>query len=243
MAEEQLPEIQRLQGQTGQERLRSLTRRLHVAQEEERKRLAREVHDVVGQSLTALRMDVSWLEDNIPDNAPPSFAERVVDASVLVDRTIEVVRRISQDLRPGVLDHFGLTAAMEWQAEQFQKRSGIFCRFRDDAGLQFDRLDSELSTALFRILQEALTNVARHAEAKHVDVVLSRGDDALRLAVQDDGRGFDPKAARDRPSLGLLSMEERVIPWRGSVDVESAPGRGTSLVVCVPISQFDEVAG
>lgn len=215
------------------QQLRQLAKRLHEAQEEERTRMAREVHDILGQAMSVLRMDISWLRDNAPDD--DALTERIGQTMEHVNETIEMVRHISHQLRPGVLDHFGLAAALDWQSEQFEQRSGLSCSFSeetDDEGLAPD-----LATALFRIFQEALTNVARHAEATSVHTSLAEADGDLVLTVQDDGKGIDDEDLHPSDSLGLLNMRERVMPWDGQVEVTGTSGRGTTVIVRIPLSK------
>jgi len=215
--------------------LRSLTRRLHQAQEAERKRMAREVHDILGQSMTAIRMDISFLKRHLP-SGNPKLEERIAKTLALVEETTQTVRRISHELRPGVLDHFGLAAALEWQSEQFAERSGIACTFKEDPKVDELSVPADLETALFRIFQEALTNIARHADASAVDTRLDTTDRGeLRLVVVDDGCGFEETADESASSLGVLNMQERVMPFRGEVTIKGEPGAGTTVTVLVPI--------
>lgn len=211
--------------------LRQLAKRLHEAQEEERTRMAREVHDVLGQAMSVLRMDITWLRDHAPDD--DAYNERMRQALEHVNETIEMVRHISHELRPGVLDHFGLAAALDWQAEQFEQRSGLPCSFSED--VDDEDLDPDLATALFRIYQEALTNVVRHAEASSVHVALSTEGDDLVLTIQDDGKGIAEEDMQPSDSLGLLNMRERVMPWDGTVAINGTSGRGTTVSVRVPL--------
>lgn len=227
---------------TSERRLRDLTRRLHEAQEEERKRLAREVHDVLGQSMTALRMDISWIKGRVGES-DEVMTQRVDEALNLVQETIQTIRRISHDLRPALLDHFGLAAALEWLCDQFGKRSELDCSFTNDLDEgAIDRLDVDLATALYRIVQESLTNVERHAEASTVAVSLSIADDEqLLMTIRDDGKGIDATDSENTPSLGFLNMRERVLPWQGIVSVEGivtegVAAGGTVVEVRVPLS-------
>lgn len=221
--------------------LRGLARRLQDAQETERKRLAREVHDVLGQAMTALRLDIRRIRNAVSgaqrEQAPPRSDElraQLVDAEHLVEQTIRTVRRISHDLRPAVLDHFGLAAALEWYCGEFQERSKIVCSFRDDTSGRFAAAEDDLATALFRITQEALTNVVRHANAKQVAVVLSRNEvGQICLTIKDDGVGIGEEDLRASSSLGLLNMEERMVPWGGHVSVTGAARGGTVVTVVV----------
>jgi PAS domain S-box-containing protein len=209
--------------------LRQLAASRETAREEERRRIAREIHDELGQILTALRMDASRLRLRFgTDNAP--LLEHAQGMTELVDRALTVVRGISSDLRPAVLD-LGLAAALEWLAGEFSQRSGITCRCRfEDGGFS---IEEPYATAIFRVVQEALTNVARHAEAASVLVLLQWREDGWRLEVGDDGRGFDAERLPSN-TLGLLGMKERILLLGGELDIASAPGEGTRLRASLP---------
>jgi signal transduction histidine kinase len=217
------------------DRLRALTGRIEAVREEERTHMAREIHDMLGQSLTVLKMDVAWL-----NRRPRGTASRdaVLDGrlsamSKLIDDVINQVRRIAAQLRPGVLDDLGLAAAVEWQARDFSQRSGLDCAF--ECNIPDARFEREVSTAIFRILQETLTNVARHAHAQRVEVSLTEDEGHLRLRVRDDGAGMSPDATARRRSLGLLGMHERAQRLGGQLSVTSTPGAGTVVLVDVPL--------
>ena len=200
--------------------------------EDERTRLAREIHDELSGSLTALKMDLSLL----PDRAAKDhklFLEKLRSMSQLIDTTLAQVHTIVTELRPVVLDKLGLVAAMEWQAREFQERSGIAC----ETHLPADEisLDSDRATAVFRIFQEALTNVARHANASKVVVDLKREADSLILAVRDNGKGIDEAAIHASNSLGLLGIRERATAFGGNIELTALPERGTCVTVRIPI--------
>lgn len=214
------------------EQLRALSARLQSVREEERTRIAREIHDELGQAMTGLKMDLAWLARQLPTDAP-SLRQKVGSMSHLVDETIQVVRRISTELRPGVLDDLGLLAALEWQAQEFQTRTGIRCRLTTN--VEELELDTERSTALFRIFQETLTNVARHAQATEVTVRLDLCEAHLILEVKDNGVGISSQALTDSHSLGLLGMRERALLFGGSLDVRGEPERGTTVTVRIPL--------
>jgi signal transduction histidine kinase len=176
-------------------------------------------------------MDLSWVRPRVPDDA--ALQERVGAMLDLADATVAVVRRIAGELRPGVLDDLGLAAAMRWQARQFEQRAGV--RVQIEAA-DIGDLDSERATALFRIFQETLTNVARHAAATTVRVGVSLEDRAVVLVVADDGRGIAPQHVGGRTgSLGILGMRERAEAWGGSVTLAGDPGRGTTVTVRLPL--------
>lgn len=212
--------------------LRALAARLQAAREEERTALAREIHDELSGSLTALKIDISLL----PDRAAKDRAlllEKLTFMTALIDNTLERMHTIVTELRPVILDKFGLVAAIEWQASEFQRRSGIVC----ECDLPADELPFEeaRSTAIFRIFQEALTNVLRHAEATQVAVVLGRGTEGMRLAVVDNGKGIDEKAIHAQSSLGLVGMRERALAFGGALEISRAPRQGTQVVVKIPM--------
>jgi PAS domain S-box-containing protein len=217
------------------EQLRALSGHIEAVREDERTSVAREIHDELGQSLTALKMDVAWLSRHADDepSARATTRLRLDSMSVLIDGVIDQVRRISAELRPGVLDDLGLVAAIEWQASEFFKRYDVFVKVRSN--VEDTRFERNVSTALFRILQEALTNVARHARARRVDVSLTRDQGTLRLVVQDDGVGISARAVSLPSSLGLLGIRERARRLGGSSEV-SGSAQGTRLVVEVPLA-------
>jgi signal transduction histidine kinase len=199
--------------------------------EEERTRLAREVHDQLGHALTALKMDLAWLgRRGHLDN--PALAEQVRGMTELLDETIREVRRMATSLRPPVLDDVGLVAAIEWQARDFETRTGISCRLTTELA---DRsLDRDVATAIFRIFQEALTNVARHSGASAIDVRLPGSPDQVVLVVEDNGRGITTDEMQGTTSLGILGMRERARLLGGDVTITGEPGAGTRVTVAVP---------
>ena len=213
------------------EKLRSLNLYLEGAREEERTRIAREIHDELGQELTALKMDLTSLAGRLGKNQNAAI-EKVASMSKLVDMTIRDVQRISTELRPGVLDDLGLPSAIEWQCEEFQKRTGIPCEvaLSDDSFV----LDSDRSTAFFRILQETLTNIMRHANATKVQVSLERGKAETVLEIKDDGKGITEKEISDPKALGLIGIRERVLFFRGEFAISGTPGQGTRVRVSIP---------
>jgi PAS domain S-box-containing protein len=211
--------------------LRALTAHVEAVREDERTSVAREIHDVLGQALTALKMDISWLSRH--SVAEPTCAAKLQEMSAMTDDLVDAVRRISADLRPGVLDDLGLGAAIEWQAEDFQRRTGTTCIVHSNVGeMRFDR---DVGTAVFRIFQEALTNVARHADATLVEVHLEQDGTRLRLSVRDDGRGISAEALGKSTSLGILGMRERARRLAGTVDLRRDGESGTVLVLELPV--------
>lgn len=216
------------------EQLRNLARRIEAAREGERTLIAHELHDEMAQILTALKMDLSWLRKELPGDQG-ALHKRVESMSKLVDNAIQQVKGIVVKLRPSVLDDLGLAAALEWQASEFQDRTGIACRAhispRDVA------VDPAVATALFRIAQEALTNVARHAEATEVRIRLWRKAGKLFLQVKDNGKGISKEKLADPGSLGLLGMRERLLTWNGELKIRGIKGRGTTVTAIVPLEQ------
>jgi signal transduction histidine kinase len=182
-------------------------------------------------------MDLAWLRRRAGEPGgveSPIVLEKVTALTKMTDEIIGQVRHISAELRPGVLDDLGLSAAIEWQAQAFEQRTGTVCAVRSELG--DERLDNQVSTAVFRIFQEALTNVGRHAGADHVDVVLRCTDGFLALDVLDDGCGIAPESARGLKSLGLLGMRERARRFGGTLSVEPGPEGGTALSLRIPLN-------
>jgi len=214
------------------EQLRELSRRVLSAQEDERRRIAREVHDELGQALTALKIDLTWINQRQQEDVA-AIRARTASMIDLVDRTIREVRRIARELRPGVLDDLGLVAAIEWQIQEFQNRTGIKCRPEISPDIELP--DPACSTAVFRIFQEALTNVARHSQATEVSIRLATRARHLYLGVEDNGRGMKEGSLADTKSFGLVGMRERVLPWGGRVEINSPKGGGTAVMVTIPM--------
>ena len=227
-----LSEIKRAEQElrASSEQLRNLAAHLLSVREEERARISREVHDELGQSLTAVKMDLAWLAGRLP-RRNGQMLKRIRSTGQLADSIIQSIRRISTELRPAVLD-LGLAAAVEWQVQEFQTRSGIQCTVRL---LTREEVASNASTAMFRIFQETLTNVARHAKATRAEVVLQKQQDRLVLLIRDNGRGFDQADPSLSNSLGLLGMRERAAILGGQVNISSAPGKGTTVRVQIPL--------
>ncbi len=217
---------------TSREQLRNLYTKLQSMREEERTYIAREIHDELGQALTALKLDLSWVYSKLHEDQE-SLKDKLLSDINLTDRTIQSVKRICTELRPGILDHLGIGAAIEWQAAEFQKRTGIQCNVTlSHADIVLDR---DRSTAIFRIFQEALTNILRHAKATGVSSFLMLGQGKVLLEVSDNGIGMTNEQAAQSKSFGLLGMRERVYPWGGQVTISSAQNRGTTVTVRIPI--------
>lgn len=214
------------------EQLRNLSIHLQSVREKESTRIAREIHDELGQSLTALQMDFSWLGNHLPEEHP-SLQEKVQRMRRLVDTTMDSVHRISKELRPTLLDDLGLTAAMEWQIQEFQNRCGVHC----EAALECREglLEKDLSTAVFRIFQETLTNIARHAGASRVRVRLLKKENCLLLEVADNGKGITAQQINDSRSFGIIGIRERVNLWGGQVNISGDARKGTKVTVQIPL--------
>ncbi|MGZ5064006.1 MAG: ATP-binding response regulator [Usitatibacter sp.] len=222
-----------------EENLRALAGHLQSVREEERIHIAREIHDELGQALTGLKFDLNTFARNLEGEDRQARQEKQQALGVAIDRIINSVRRIASGLRPEVLDEIGLAAAFEWQAREFQRRTGIRCVV--NIAQKFVDPDKERSTALFRIFQELLTNVARHANATRVNVALSEGETALALSVEDNGRGIRDNEIESPRSLGFLGLRERVLAFGGSIDVKGDEGRGTRVSVTIPTTVQQQV--
>jgi signal transduction histidine kinase len=210
--------------------LRRLSQKLSEAQEEERRSISRELHDQVGQMLTALGMELGNIEE-FRSTPGPEFVDHLGQAKKLTEDTLRSVRNMSAGLRPSVLDELGLAPALQWQGREFTKRSGVPVEMKLDGNLA--DLPDAYRTCIYRVVQEALTNSARHAGAKLIRVTLHGGVETFSLTVEDDGVGFDVQGVRNR-GIGLLGIEERVRELGGSVQVRSRPSTGTLLHCEIP---------
>jgi PAS domain S-box-containing protein len=217
---------------TSLDQLRALAGRLQSVREEERTSIAREIHDELGQACTAIKMDLALIRRRLTQKQAHLRA-KVDSALQLVDNMIVNLRRIASELRPRTLDHLGLPAALESQAQEFESRTTIRCTVT--LPQEPPTLDADRATAIFRIFQESLTNVARHAHATRVDARLERDQDQLVFQVRDNGRGFDPEEAKARRSLGLIGMQERALLLSGDLKIEGIPGTGTTLTLRIPL--------
>jgi PAS domain S-box-containing protein len=215
------------------EQLRALAERLQWVREEDRKQVARDLHDQIGQILTAIKMDMMWMTRHLPESESDVLA-RLKESIQLINDGVKAVRAICSGLRPGVLDDLGLAAAIEWQAGEFASRNGVQCKVTvPPVDLH---LDGDRATATFRIFQECLTNVIRHAQAKSVRVDLCQEEESILLVVEDDGIGFcESGFSNSLGSLGLLGMKERAQFCGGDVHISSSPGNGTTVTVRVPV--------
>ena len=215
-----------------QKELRDLATHLQNVREEERTRIAREIHDELGQQLTGLKMEISWLNKKInPENI--EVRNKLQDALFLIDDTVKNVRRIATQLRPSMLDDLGLLSAMEWQSDEFQKRFHIKSDIETNLGNV--KINPEKSTAIFRIFQESLTNVLRHSKATAVNTLLTIEDDVLVMSITDNGIGFNEKEINKKQSLGILGMKERTIMLGGSYQINSKENEGVMVLVKLPL--------
>jgi PAS domain S-box-containing protein len=231
---------------TSADQLRALAARLDAIREEERRNMAREIHDQIGQALTAMKLDLASLRANLPAGTDrPAVERRVAEMDRLLEQTLETTRRLSAELRPAMLEDLGLAAAIDWQARELHARTGIRCTVQlddrlDGAGhasetADLGRLvDPATALVLFRIVQEALTNVVRHAGAQNVAIRLAAEPEALVLTIRDDGRGITVEEQRRPSALGLLGMRERALVLGGEVTIEGVPGAGTTVTVRLP---------
>jgi PAS domain S-box-containing protein len=229
---------QRVQERTAElnesrENLRRLSEYLQTAREEERTRIAQEIHDELGMGISTTKMNLSWVSSRIP----LEFRDLINETKVIAERLdgiLHSIRKICSDLRPAVLDHFGLGAAIEWQVSEFQRRTGITCTCTVEN--TNPDMNQELSSALFRILQEALTNILRHACATEIEVGLRKANGKISLTVGDNGAGITPDQISKTDSFGLMGMRERVRYWRGDMSIKGISGKGTVLCVFIPLN-------
>jgi signal transduction histidine kinase len=215
------------------EQLRELASNLQNIREEERTFIAREIHDELGQQLTAIKLDVSWLDRKTPPGEE-AIKRRIGGIISMLTEVLQSVRKIATQLRPSVLDDLGLIEALKWQTRDFQNRYRIPVAFESPE--ESLKLDPGVTTGLFRILQEALTNIARHAEATAITACICVKDQQLVLMISDNGKGFEVNAVRKKKTLGLLGIKERTLMMNGVCEIVSQPGKGTSLSVSVPLT-------
>jgi PAS domain S-box-containing protein len=211
--------------------LRALAARLQRAREEERTAIAREIHDELGQALTAIKLDIAWMKRRLPRDH-----ELIAQCTSMIERidgTLSTVRRIATELRPSVLDQLGLEAAIEWQGQEFSVRTGILLDL--DVGVGSTKIPEHVASSAFRILQESLTNVARHARASRVGIRLAVVDQVLTLEITDDGIGIAPQPLDGTSSLGLVGMRERALACGGELCISGRPTLGTTVLVTIPL--------
>ncbi|MEK7264364.1 MAG: response regulator [Bacteroidota bacterium] len=219
---------------SAEDALRKLSAYLQSIREEERTNIAREIHDELGQALTGLKMDLVWMTRRLTSEQT-ILTDKISSMKKIIDETIQTVRKIATELRPSSLDDLGLVATMEWQSQEFQNRTGITCTFSSNH--ENLNLARELATSVFRIFQETLTNVARHAEATQVSISLIKTSEELQLVVHDNGKGISSEKLLNTSSLGLLGIRERAAAFGGNVVFESENGNGTKVNVTIPMAQ------
>jgi len=219
---------------TRTDELRQLSHKIQKIREEEKSRMSREVHDELGQSLTALKMDLFQLEKRFPEENQ-DWRKRTQSMMDLVDTTIKSVQRIAMELRPPILDAFGLCEAIAWQAKEYEKRFSI--KFDLNCLQSHFELDEDLKTTFFRVFQESITNVVRHAEASKVNVSMSHEKDQLVMKIRDNGKGIQKDQVEGSSSLGLIGIRERVRFWNGEVFFHGAPEKGTTVEIRIPVSK------
>lgn len=219
--------------QKSYEDIRQLASNLQSIREDERTNIAREIHDELGQQLTGLKMDLHWLTKKI-NSSDPDINSKMTESIKLINATIASVRKISTDLRPSILDDLGLVAALEWQSEEFEKRSGSQVKFINRAGDII--VKPEITTAVFRIYQELLTNIARHANADMVTAMLQKENGTLNFKISDNGTGFNLESISDKKTLGLLGIKERTLILGGTYEFKSEPGRGSETIISIPLT-------
>jgi PAS domain S-box-containing protein len=212
--------------------LRALAARLQTAREEERSRIAREIHDELGQALTALKLDLAWLEQRLPSNTAELLRPSETPLTGRVDAMLDQVRRIATELRPSILDQLGLEAAIEWLVREWGRRTKVVVDLRT---AELPGLPDQTASHAFRIIQEALTNITRHANAQRVEVVVRRDPVTLTIEVRDDGVGFVPQSLSGVRSLGIVGMRERAVACGGTLRIRGEPGKGTAIVVEIPL--------
>jgi signal transduction histidine kinase len=214
------------------EQLRALACRLQTVREEERTDISREIHDELGQALTGLKLDIAWMKRRLPSDH--AMIEQCSSILMRIDQALNAVRRIATELRPSVLDQLGLAAALEWQGQEFGARTGIHVAM--NIAVDGCTIPDQLGTSAFRILQESLTNVARHSMATHVDVRLTQTPTAFTLEIADNGVGFPHRRLEGTSSLGVLGMRERALACGGDFSITCDPGVGTTVLLRVPLS-------
>lgn len=219
-------------------KLRRLTNQLQSIREEEKTRIAREVHDELGQTLTALKMELACLAHDV-NKSSNGVPQRIQSMTQLIDSTIEAVQRIATELRPQILDVLGLSEAIRWETREFEKRTGIDCEI--NVSPEKIVLERNLSTTLYRIYQEAMTNVARHSNARHVTINLQESNNEIVLEIIDDGRGIQKQEIFNSQSLGLLGLQERARALDGDTIIEGSPTSGTTVRAVIPVKHYENI--
>lgn len=216
-----------------QQQLREFSSHIQDAKEQERLRIAREVHDEIGGLLTAIKMDLAWIKERLP-KSKKILTDKTTTIENLVDKAMTAARNLAHSLRPGYLDSFGIVAAIEMEADEFEQRTGIKCLLTHNEGESELELHPDISIALFRIFQETLTNIMKHAHATEVRATIRNSPERIELTISDNGRGFSQEARLKPRSFGLRGIQERVAHFGGEVSIISAPGQGTTVSVKIP---------
>jgi len=228
---------EKVQKRTGElrksnEQLHHLSQHLQSHIEDERKHIAREVHDELGQLLTAIKIDLSWLEKKIHKNQKKVIS-KTSSAKTIVDQAIRTVKKITSELRPGLLNDLGIVAAIEWQVTEFINRTGIQVKLSINPS-EFN-LQSDLSTTIFRITQESLTNITNHSNATKVKLAIKKNKSLIEVSISDNGVGITEEQINDYNSFGIIGIKERVNSFNGKIEISSLPGKGTTLDIFIPI--------
>jgi signal transduction histidine kinase len=216
------------------EELRVLTNHLNKIREDERTHIAREIHDELGQQLTVMKMDASWINKKLTTSDKP-IQDKMNELLLMIDHTVKSIRRISSELRPSLLDDLGLVPAMEWHLDEFEKRSGITKEFQ--LINEIPQLPDNIKINIFRIFQESLTNVARHSEATHVIVRIELKNNEVILTITDNGKGFSTDSTKKK-TLGILGMKERTLMIGGVYNITGVAGKGTTVSVVIPVTNL-----
>ncbi|MBL0342024.1 MAG: sensor histidine kinase [Bacteroidetes bacterium] len=209
---------------------------LQTIREEERKHIAREIHDELGQQLTGLKMDLAFINRKFGE-ANSEFSDKLTEMMKLVDGSIRTIRQISSDLRPGILDDLGLIPAIEWQGSEFEKRTNIKCHFLNK--INESNIDESFATGVFRILQESLTNISRHSGASNVVVEIDQVENSIVLKISDNGKGFIQDKLAVNTTFGLVGMEERAAMLNGALTIVSTPEIGTEVKLIFPAKKVE----
>jgi signal transduction histidine kinase len=218
--------------------VRELSVHLQNIREEERKRIGREIHDELGQQLTAIKMDIAWIDKNTNETAT-KIKTKLKNTIQLLDGSNLSLRKILNELRTGIMDNHSLVGALEWQGQQFENNTGMsFVLKTTDPNMA---VEIPIANCLFRILQEALTNITRHASATNVNVVLTNTTHKVNMIVEDDGKGFELENAQRKKTFGILGIKERVASLNGTLEIEAAVGKGTRIYVTIPLNKKPEV--
>ena len=210
-----------------------MTEHLQKIREEERKNIAREIHDELGQQLTAIKMDVAWIDKKTPEETT-DIKRKLKNIIALLDGSNQSIRRILSELRPRILDDHGLLEAIEWLGRQFTEATGIPVKFTTPE--KDIKVSEQIATCIFRVCQEAFTNITRYALAKNVSISIKIIEENIILIIEDDGIGFDTASVQNKKSFGILGMKERVLSLGGKFELVSSPGKGTKITVSLPYS-------